>query len=113
LLYLLFSLGLYLHEPGVPHRGLNCAFASIPFLLTVGIVYGCFSMGDTSYRRALLYTALAEVCLFAALAAFWLWWEAALQRSAPNQPAAGKAGIASRFTIGYQWPGVPEPGRWP
>jgi hypothetical protein len=111
LLYLLFSLGLYLNEPGVSHRGLKCAFASIPFLITVGIVYGCFFMGDTSYSRALLYTALAEVCLFAAIAAFLLWWEAALQRSAPNKPAAGNAGVASRLTLQRHWPGVPEPGR--
>jgi hypothetical protein len=28
-----------------------------------------------------------------------------------NKPAAGNAGIASRLTIEYHWPGVPEPGR--
>ncbi len=31
--------------------------------------------------------------------------------SPANQPAAGKAGIASRLTIKYHWPGLPEPGR--
>jgi hypothetical protein len=28
-----------------------------------------------------------------------------------NKPAAGKAGIASRLTIKYHWPGLPEPER--
>ncbi len=28
-----------------------------------------------------------------------------------NKPAAGNAGIASRLTIGHDWPGVPEPER--
>jgi hypothetical protein len=28
-----------------------------------------------------------------------------------NHPAAGKAGIGSRLTIGHRWPGLPEPGR--
>jgi hypothetical protein len=32
--------------------------------------------------------------------------------TAPNHPAAGKAGIASRLAIGHCWPGLPEPGRW-
>jgi hypothetical protein len=30
-----------------------------------------------------------------------------------NKPAAPNAGIASRLTIGHNWPGVPEPGRSP
>jgi hypothetical protein len=30
---------------------------------------------------------------------------------APNKPAAPNAGIASRLTIGHQWPGVGEPER--
>ena len=29
-----------------------------------------------------------------------------------NHPAAGKAGIGSRLTIGHHCPGLPEPGRW-
>ena len=29
-----------------------------------------------------------------------------------NHPATGKAGIARRLTVGHQWPGLPEPGRW-
>jgi hypothetical protein len=31
---------------------------------------------------------------------------------ATNEPAAGKAGIASLFAIGYLCPGLPEPNRW-
>ena len=34
------------------------------------------------------------------------------QRSLPNHPAAGKAGIAPQLTIGSHWPGLPEPERW-
>ena len=30
---------------------------------------------------------------------------------APNKPAPGNAGIASRLAIEHHWPGVPEPGR--
>jgi hypothetical protein len=30
---------------------------------------------------------------------------------APNQPAAGKAGIARRLAIEHHWPGLPEPER--
>jgi len=30
----------------------------------------------------------------------------------PNHPAPGKAGSASRLTIGYHWLGLPAPGRW-
>jgi hypothetical protein len=29
-----------------------------------------------------------------------------------NKPPAPNAGIASRLTIEYHWPGVGEPGRW-
>jgi hypothetical protein len=29
-----------------------------------------------------------------------------------NHPAAGKAGVASRLTIGPHWPGLPEPGHY-
>jgi hypothetical protein len=29
----------------------------------------------------------------------------------PNKPAAGKAGTKRPLTIGYHWPGLPEPGR--
>jgi hypothetical protein len=29
----------------------------------------------------------------------------------PDIPAAGKAGIASRFAFVHHWPGLPEPGR--
>jgi hypothetical protein len=60
-LFLLFSMGIYLHEPGVPARGANIAFASLPLLITVGIVFLCFSAGDASFGRALLYTIVAEV----------------------------------------------------
>ena len=30
----------------------------------------------------------------------------------PNNPASGKAGIASRLAIGHHWPGLPEPVRY-
>jgi hypothetical protein len=59
LLFLLFAMGIYLHEPGVPARGLNCALAAVPFLVSVGVVYLCFA-GGTSYGRAALYTLGAE-----------------------------------------------------
>ena len=59
-LFLLFSMGIYLHEPGVPARGVNCVIASLPFLFCVGMVYLCFA-GETSWGRALLYTVGSEV----------------------------------------------------
>ena len=31
----------------------------------------------------------------------------------PDQPAAPKAGIVSRLTIGYHWPGVVQPPQLP
>jgi len=34
------------------------------------------------------------------------------EHNEPNHPAAGKAGIGSRLTIGHQWPGLPEPARY-
>ena len=60
-LYLLVSMGIYLNEPGVTARGAAIAFASLPFLITVGIVFVSFSAGDASFGRALLYTIVAEV----------------------------------------------------
>lgn len=30
----------------------------------------------------------------------------------PNKRAAPNAGIGPQLTIGHQWPGVGEPGRW-
>jgi hypothetical protein len=87
LLFLLFSMGIYLNEPGVPHRKLNCVIASVPFLITVGIVFSCFSSDELGMGKALLYTFLAELCLavLTALFVFWLFWS--LERSSPNQPA--------------------------
>ena len=32
--------------------------------------------------------------------------------TAPNNPAAGKAGIARLLAIGHHRSGLPEPGRW-
>jgi hypothetical protein len=29
----------------------------------------------------------------------------------PNNPAAGKAAIASQFAVGHRWRGLPEPAR--
>lgn len=63
LLFLLVSMGIYLNEPGVPARKLNCAIAAVPFLVTVGIVFASFSSDERSCGRALLYTFLTELVL--------------------------------------------------
>lgn len=60
LLFLLLSMGIYLHEPGVPARGLNCALASLPLAVTVAAVFWYFAR-ETSAGRALLCTIVAEV----------------------------------------------------
>jgi hypothetical protein len=74
LAYLWFSLGLYLHEPGVSDRGAKCILASLPFLITVMIVFLSFYSANTSFLRAVVYTLLAELlmCLMLLLFAWGL-----------------------------------------
>ena len=64
LLYLLFSMGLYLNEPGVSNRALKVAFACLPLLVAVVLVYACFATGEISAVRALCYTVVAELLGF-------------------------------------------------
>jgi len=59
LLYLLFSMGLYLHEPGVRHRALGVVFAALPLLATSSLVYACFATGGISAVRGICYTVVA------------------------------------------------------
>ena len=33
-------------------------------------------------------------------------------KTKPNNSAAGKAALASRFAVEYHWRGLPEPNRW-
>jgi hypothetical protein len=38
--YMLLSIALYTHEPGVSHRLLKCIFGSLPFLVLVALLIG-------------------------------------------------------------------------
>ena len=69
LVYLWISLGFYLHEPGVENRGAKCTLASLPFLITVMIVFLSFYSPGTSFLRAVVYTILAELLMCSTL---WL-----------------------------------------
>ena len=63
LLYLLFSVAIYTHEPGVAHPKANSTLASLPFLITFCIVFLCFYSAEVSIGRALLRSIVAEVCV--------------------------------------------------
>ena len=79
LLYMLLSIALYTHEPGVSHRLLKCIIASLPFLFCVWLTSSGFrtdntiTQSDRSRRavRALLCLLLVIVAA-AALYMFWL-----------------------------------------
>jgi hypothetical protein len=50
--------------------------------------------------------------MFTKAAGFQYQGSSGMHAPKPNHPAPGKAGIASRVTIGHHCPGLPEPGRW-
>ena len=73
MLYMLFCIGTYTHEPGVPHRLLNCMISCLPLIFTSWIVYqalcteemkGWEILGFFVRPAALLRTMVAELLLF-------------------------------------------------
>ena len=110
--YLWFSLGLYLHEPGVENGGAKCAFASLPFLITFMIVFLSFYSPGTSFLRAVVYTLAAELLMCSILFLFAWGLARSWKAQSPNPPAAPNPARVSLLDFHIHRRGVGEPGRW-